>query len=65
MVRAKILGTGHYVPDRVVTNLDLEQWMDTSDDWIQQRTGIKERRWISEECGASDLAMHASKQQAV
>jgi 3-oxoacyl-[acyl-carrier-protein] synthase-3 len=61
MVRAKILGTGHYVPERVVTNLDLEQWMDTSDDWIQQRTGIKERRWISEECGASDLAMHASK----
>jgi 3-oxoacyl-[acyl-carrier-protein] synthase-3 len=61
MVRAKILGTGHYVPDRVVTNLDLEQWMDTSDDWIQQRTGIKERRWISDECGASDLAFNASK----
>lgn len=61
MVRSRILGTGHHVPDRVVTNRDLEQWMDTSDDWIQQRTGIKERRWISEECGASDLAFEAAK----
>jgi 3-oxoacyl-[acyl-carrier-protein] synthase III len=61
MVRSKILGTGHYVPERVVTNLDLEQWMDTSDDWIQQRTGIKERRWISEECGASDLGARAAR----
>ncbi len=61
MVRAQILGTGHYVPERVVTNSDLEQWMDTSDDWIQQRTGIKERRWISEECGASDLGHRAAK----
>jgi len=37
---------GHYVPDNVVTNKDLEQFMDTSDEWIQERTGIKERRWI-------------------
>jgi 3-oxoacyl-[acyl-carrier-protein] synthase-3 len=60
MVRTRILGTGHYVPDRVVTNKDLEQWMDTTDDWIQQRTGIKERRWISTECGASDLGHRAA-----
>lgn len=60
-VRSKILGTGHYVPERVVTNHDLEALMDTSDEWIQQRTGIKERRWISEECGASDLAKPASE----
>ncbi len=58
-VRTKILGTGHYVPERVVTNRDLEHLMDTTDDWIQQRTGIQERRWISEECGASDLAKPA------
>lgn len=58
-VRSKILGTGHHVPERVVTNADLEKLMDTSDEWIQQRTGIKERRWISEECGASDLAKPA------
>ncbi|MBI4815052.1 MAG: ketoacyl-ACP synthase III [Deltaproteobacteria bacterium] len=59
-MRAKILGTGHKVPDRVVTNAELEQQMDTTDEWIRQRTGIRERRWISEECGASDLAKPAS-----
>ena len=58
-VRTKILGTGHYVPERVVTNQDLEKLMDTTDEWIQQRTGIKERRWIDSECGASDLAKPA------
>ena len=58
-VRTKILGTGHYVPERVVTNKELETLMDTTDEWIQQRTGIKERRWIDGECGASDLAKPA------
>lgn len=46
MYTSKITGTGHYVPDNVVTNKDLEQFMDTSDAWIQERTGIRERRWI-------------------
>jgi 3-oxoacyl-[acyl-carrier-protein] synthase-3 len=55
-VRTQILGTGHYVPERVVTNHDLEKLMDTTDEWIQQRTGIKERHWTTGECGASDLA---------
>jgi 3-oxoacyl-[acyl-carrier-protein] synthase-3 len=59
-VRTTILGTGHYVPDRVVTNRDLEKMMDTTDEWIQQRTGIQERRWITAECGASDLAKLAA-----
>lgn len=59
--RSRILGTGHYVPEHVVTNKDLEKLMDTTDEWIQQRTGIKERRWIKEECGASDLAKIASQ----
>lgn len=58
-LRAKIAGTGHYVPDNVVTNADLEQIMDTTDEWIQQRTGIRERRWIAEPTGASDLAVPA------
>ena len=57
--RTKILGTGHYVPERVVTNQDLEKMMDTTDEWIQQRTGIRERRWVDGECGASDLAKPA------
>jgi 3-oxoacyl-[acyl-carrier-protein] synthase-3 len=46
MSRALILGTGRAVPDRVVTNDDLAQLMDTSDEWIRERTGIRERRWI-------------------
>ena len=58
-VRTKVLGTGHYVPPRVVTNKELEQLMDTTDEWIQQRTGIRERRWTDGECGASDLAKPA------
>ncbi|CAA0159174.1 3-oxoacyl-(acyl-carrier-protein) synthase 3 [Tenacibaculum maritimum] len=46
MYNSKITGLGYYVPENVVTNDDLKQWMDTSDEWIQERTGIKERRWI-------------------
>ncbi|APG64074.1 3-oxoacyl-ACP synthase [Tenacibaculum todarodis] len=46
MYTSKITGLGYYVPENVVTNDDLKQWMDTSDEWIQERTGIKERRWI-------------------
>lgn len=46
MYKSRITGLGHYVPDNIVTNNDLKQWMDTSDEWIQERTGIKERRWI-------------------
>ncbi len=46
MYRSKIRGLGYYVPERVVTNDDLTKLMDTSDEWIQERTGIKERRHI-------------------
>ncbi|WP_299130479.1 beta-ketoacyl-ACP synthase III [uncultured Winogradskyella sp.] len=46
MFNSRITGLGKYVPENVVTNNDLKQWMDTSDEWIQERTGIKERRWI-------------------
>ena len=60
-MRTRILGTGHYVPENVVTNKDLEQLMETTDAWIQQRTGIKERRWIDRDIGASDLAKIASE----
>lgn len=45
---SEIAGVGHYVPDRVVTNADLLQLMDTTDEWIQERTGIRERRWFEE-----------------
>jgi len=46
MYNSKIIGLGYYVPENVVTNNDLTQFMETSDEWIQERTGIKERRWI-------------------
>lgn len=60
MTRTAILGMGHYVPSKVVTNDDLAKMFDTSDEWIQQRTGIKERRYIEESgIGASDLALPA------
>lgn len=48
MIRSRITGTGMAVPDRVVTNDDLAALMDTSDEWIRQRTGIEERRWAVE-----------------
>ena len=46
MYNSKITGLGYYVPENVVTNDDLKEFMETSDEWIQERTGIKERRWI-------------------
>jgi 3-oxoacyl-[acyl-carrier-protein] synthase-3 len=48
MPRARFLGTGFAVPDRVVTNDELSRLMDTSDEWIRTRTGIRERRWVRE-----------------
>ncbi len=60
MSKSRILGTGSYLPDRVVKNSDLEKLMDTSDEWIQQRTGIRERRFVDEGQGTSDLGYRAS-----
>jgi len=59
-LRAKLTGTGMYVPDRVVTNFDLAKLMDTSDDWIRQRSGIVERHHIREGEQPADLAYQAS-----
>ena len=64
MARTVFLGTGHYVPDNVVTNDDLAELFDTSDEWIQQRTGIKERRYVdfdTEPMGSSDLGTRAAE----
>lgn len=60
--RSAILGSGHYLPSRVVTNDELAAMFETSDEWIVQRTGIKERRFIEHTgIGASDLAVPAVK----
>jgi len=63
MKRTVIRATGRYVPPRLVTNQDLSDWMDTSDEWIRQRTGIEQRHWVPEEggVGASDLALAAAR----
>jgi 3-oxoacyl-[acyl-carrier-protein] synthase-3 len=60
-MRAKIIGTGLYVPERVVTNDDLAALMDTSDEWIRQRSGIAERHYISEGETPADLARKATE----
>lgn len=59
--KIKITGTGFYVPDKVLTNFDLEKMVNTSDEWIFTRTGIKERRIASKDQATSDLAIEASK----
>ena len=45
MLKSKIAGIGHYVPEKVVTNHDLAKVMDTSDEWVRERTGIESRRY--------------------
>lgn len=61
MTGSTVLGMGHFVPPRVVTNNDLAGLMETTDEWITQRTGIKERHWVDGDVGASELAEHASR----
>ena len=58
--KALITGTGYFVPPKVVTNFDLEKKMDPSDEWIRQRSGIVERRYVEPGVGSSDLAYEAA-----
>jgi 3-oxoacyl-[acyl-carrier-protein] synthase-3 len=62
MLRARITGVGTYLPPRVVSNDDLAAVMDTSDEWIIQRTGIKERRWVDAATSTSDLGRAAGEE---
>ena len=59
--RSAILGIGSELPAKVVTNHDLEKMVDTSDEWITVRTGIKERRVLEDGKGNADMAFHASR----
>jgi 3-oxoacyl-[acyl-carrier-protein] synthase-3 len=59
---SKILGTGSYLPSQVRSNADLEKMVDTNDEWIVTRTGIKERRICAEDESVSDMATHAASQ---
>jgi len=62
MTRAQIVGIGAYAPKRILTNHDLEKMVDTTDEWIVQRTGIHERRIVDETEAASDLGVRAAQQ---
>ncbi len=61
-IRAAITGVGMYVPEKVVTNKDIEKLVDTSDEWIQERTGIRERRIVAAEQANSDLSERAARE---
>ncbi|GAA0593118.1 beta-ketoacyl-ACP synthase III [Virgibacillus siamensis] len=58
---AGLLGTGHYVPENVLTNQDMEKIVDTNDEWIRTRTGIEERRIASDDVDTSDMAFFAAQ----
>jgi 3-oxoacyl-[acyl-carrier-protein] synthase-3 len=60
-VKARVTGTGRAVPDKVLTNADLERMVDTTDEWITMRTGIKERRIAAEDESLSDFALPAAE----
>ncbi len=62
IMNAGIIGVGKYIPEKVVTNADLEKMMDTSDEWIRSRTGISERRVATDEIDTSDMAYEAAKE---
>ena len=59
MYTSRISGLGHFVPENIVTNEDLSKLMDTNDEWIQERTGIKERRWIKKDSDETSASMGA------
>ena len=61
MLRSRILGTGSYTPDRILTNVDIESMVATSDEWIFQRTGIRERHIAGDGQVTSDMALLASR----
>src|SRR5512147_3302874 len=60
-MRSLIAGTGSYAPERIVRNSDLEKLVDTTDQWIVERTGIRERRVVAPEQATSDLALQAAE----
>ena len=62
MKKVGIIGVGEYLPARILTNKDLEKMVDTSDEWITTRTGIKQRRLVAKNEATSDLAIKAAKE---
>lgn len=62
MIRARVTGTGSHLPEKILTNKDLEAFCDTNDEWIQQRTGIQQRHQAAPGEGTSDLALPAAQE---
>jgi len=65
MRNARIAGVGHYVPPKVVTNQDLTAYMETSDEWIRERTGIEERHYSEGNVGGADMGAEAAREALV
>ena len=62
MIRSVVVGCGSYLPERILTNADLEKMVDTTDEWIQTRTGIRERRILwDKDKATSYMAIEAAK----
>jgi len=61
MKRARIISTGHYVPERIVTNEEMTRLVPTTDEWIRERTGIQQRHFVDKEIGVSDLGYEAAQ----
>ena len=62
MMYSRVIGTGSYLPEKILTNQDLEHMVDTSDEWIRTRTGIAQRHIAADNEMASDLALNASRE---
>ncbi|KQY96601.1 beta-ketoacyl-ACP synthase III [Brevundimonas sp. Root1423] len=65
VIRSAVTGVGSYLPEQVVTNADLAQFVDTSDEWIQERTGIRQRHKARNDQPTSDLAVEAAKKALI
>lgn len=65
MYRSRVAGIGSYLPEKVITNYDLEKMVDTSHDWIVQRTGIERRHVVADDQGCSDLCVEAAKKALI
>ena len=61
MIYSRIAGTGSYLPEKLLTNADLEKMVDTTEEWIFTRTGIRERHIVADNEKTSDLALHAAR----
>jgi len=61
MTYSRIVGTGRYLPEKILTNFDLEKMVDTNDEWIRSRTGVERRHCVAEDQTTSDMCVEAAK----